>query len=96
MGSLKAKIYHKQSKGKRPFSGSNPGPYTVFLIVIGHWVKGKNTVFQNHKTVKRKWELYRFLFLCIQMGKAVNGMYLHFKQFICYNKASLNITPFTF
>ena len=30
---LKAKIYHKQSKGKSPFSVSNPDPYTVFLII---------------------------------------------------------------
>ena len=33
---LKAKIYHKQSKGKRPFSVSNLDPYTVFLIIISH------------------------------------------------------------
>ena len=50
---LKAKKYHKQSNRKGPFSVSNPVPYTVFLIIISHKVKGKNTVFQNHKTVKQ-------------------------------------------
>ena len=62
---LKANIYHKQSNRKGPFSVSNPVPYTVFLIIISHKVKGKDTVFQNHKTVKRKGVLYRFVSLCI-------------------------------
>ena len=44
---LKAKIYHKPSNRKGPFSVSNPVPYTVFLIVISHKVKGKNTVFKT-------------------------------------------------
>ena len=50
---LKAKIYHKQSNRKGPFSVSNPYPYTVSLIILSHKVKGKNTVFQNNKRVKQ-------------------------------------------
>ena len=33
---LKAKIYHKLSKGKGPFSVANVDPYTVSIIIISH------------------------------------------------------------